>query len=103
MSMIDNLEKLLAGGRDDALLRFGLGSACFNQKDYARAAEHLARCIVQDETSSAACNLLGKAYLKLAEPEKARQVFMTGLARARAAGDKQIEKEITVFLKKMNT
>ena len=32
-SLKDNLEKMLADGRDDEMLRFGLGSAYFNEKN----------------------------------------------------------------------
>ena len=32
MSITDNLEKMLSRGQDSAMLRFGLGSAYFNDK-----------------------------------------------------------------------
>ena len=98
--MTRNLEKMLAGGRDDAMLRFGLGSAYFNQADYERAVMHLKHCLVQDENYSAAYKLLGKAYYKLGEMENAKAVFEKGLPIARGQRDKQTEKEINVFLKK---
>ncbi len=100
MSMTRNLEKMLAGGRDDAMLRFGLGSAYFNEADYEQAALHLERCLAQDENYSAAYKLLGKAYYKLGDMEKASSVFERGLPIAQGQGDKQTEKEINVFLKK---
>ena len=100
MSMTRNLEKMLAGGRDDAMLRFGLGSAYFNEADYEQAALHLERCLAQDEDYSAAYKLLGKAYFKLGDMEKASSVFERGLPIAQGQGDKQTEKEINVFLKK---
>ena len=34
--MIDRLEKMLADGRDDPMLRFGLGSAYFNKDEWAK-------------------------------------------------------------------
>ncbi len=100
MSMTDRLEKMLAAGRDDAMLRFGLGSAYFNDNNFERAVPHLSACIDQDESYSAAYKLLGKALLKLGKNEEAKEVFERGLPIAQSKGDKQTEKEITVFLKK---
>ena len=100
MSMARNLEKMLANGRDDAMLRFGLGSAYFNEADYEQEAMHLESCLAQDENYSAAYKLLGKSYFKLGDMEKASSVFEKGLPIAQQQGDKQTEKEINVFLKK---
>lgn len=100
MGMIENLEGMLAQGRDDAMLRFGLGSAYFNQNDFAQAVEHLAACIVHDENYAAAYKLLGKAHFQLKQYQDAKQVLTRGLPVASDKGDKQSLKEITVFLKK---
>lgn len=101
MAMTDNLEKMLASGRDDAMLRFGLGSAYFNSKDYAKAVPHLQACIAHDESYSAAYKLLGKSHFQLKDYQQAKQVLDEGLAIANAGGDKQSVKEIEVFLKKI--
>ena len=100
MGITSNLEKMLAAGRDDAMLRFGLGSAYFNEGNYEQAALHLQSCVDQDENYSAAYKLLGKAYYKLGDMEKASSIFEKGLPIAQGQGDKQTEKEINVFLKK---
>ena len=98
--MTDNLEKMLASGRDDAMLRVGLGSAYFNSGDFERVVHHLEQCIEQDETYSAAYKFLGKALFKLGRKQEAHDVFARGLDVALAAGDKQTEREVRVFLKK---
>ena len=100
MSMTDNLEKMLAGGRDDAMLRFGLGSAYFNEKRYEDAIRHLQVCLEHDEGYSAAYKMLGKAYFQLGNLDAAIEVFQKGLPIATSAGDKQSQKEIEVFLNK---
>ena len=41
----DALEKMLAKGVDNSLLRFGLGKGYLDAGDAARAAEHLQRCV----------------------------------------------------------
>ncbi len=39
--MLESLEKMLAKGVDNALLRFGLGKGYLDLEDNAKAAEHL--------------------------------------------------------------
>jgi tetratricopeptide (TPR) repeat protein len=100
--MIEKLEKMLASGRDDAMLRFGLGSALFNEDRFEESVPHLDACIAHDENYSAAYKLLGKALFHLEEFERASEVFERGLSIAESRGDKQTVKEITVFQKKIN-
>ena len=71
MSLTSNLEKMLDQGQDNAMLRFGLGSAYFNDKAFAEAVPHLRACLTQDATYTAAYKLLGKALLKLGESAEA--------------------------------
>ncbi len=100
--MIESLEKMLAKGVDNALLRFGLGKAYLDQGDAARAAEHLRHCVDQDPKYSAAWKLLGKALEAGGDLAAARAAWTEGLAAAQAHGDKQAEKEMTVFLKRLD-
>lgn len=101
MGMTENLEKMLAKGRDDPMLRFGLGSAYFNDGDLDKAIPHLQSCIDQDANYTAAYKLLGKALIQSDRLDEATRVFNEGLARALESGDKQTEKEVRVFLKKI--
>jgi uncharacterized protein HemY len=100
--IIERLRAQLDSGKDSPLLRFGLGTGLYNEKDYARAAEHLAVCVEQMPDHSAAWKLLGRCYLKLDERIRAREAFVQGLQVARDKGDKQVEREIEVFLKKLD-
>jgi tetratricopeptide (TPR) repeat protein len=93
--MIESLEKMLAKGVDNSLLRFGLGKGYLDLGENAKAVEHFRRCVEIDPKYSAAWKLLGKAQLALAAWEQ-------GLEAARNHGDKQAEKEMTVFLKKLD-
>ncbi|WP_137886130.1 tetratricopeptide repeat protein [Pseudomonas sp. 2FE] len=99
--MLEGLEKMLAKGVDNALLRFGLGKAYLDAGEYARAAEHLQRCVEFDPKYSAAWKLLGKARQGQGDLAGARRAWEQGLAAAQAHGDKQAEKEMSVFLKKL--
>ena len=100
--MLESLEKMLAKGVDNPLLRFGLGKGYLDLGDYPRAAEHFQRCIELDPKYSAAWKLLGKAHQGQGNLPAARQAWERGLQAAQAHGDKQAEKEMTVFLKKLD-
>ncbi|MNN62697.1 Tetratricopeptide repeat protein [compost metagenome] len=101
MTNTDSLEKMLAKGMDNPLLRFGLGKGYLDAGDAARAAGHLRRCVEQDPKYSAAWKLLGKALQASGDLDGARQAWTDGIAAAQAHGDKQAEKEMTVFLRKL--
>ena len=102
MTTVAALEKLLAAGHDNALLRFGLGNAHLDTGAAAQALPHLQRCVEFDPGYSAAWKLLGKAHAALGAAEAARSAWQQGLAAARRPGDKQAEKEMTVFLNKLD-
>ncbi|MFN2309625.1 MAG: tetratricopeptide repeat protein, partial [Gammaproteobacteria bacterium] len=61
MSLIDTFEKLLAGGQDNALLRYSLGTEYLKLGDAAAAVSHLRQAVAHDRDYSAAWKLLGKA------------------------------------------
>jgi Tfp pilus assembly protein PilF len=95
------LEKILAGGRDDALLRFSLGGACLKEGDAGAAAEHLGRAVAHDPGYSAAWKLLGRALADTGRPEAAAEAWERGIEAAETKGDVQAAKEMRVFLKRL--
>ncbi len=95
------LEALLAEGRDDKLLRFGLGSTYLAEDDPASAEPHLAAAVGHDAAYSAAWNLLGKARTLLGDRDGARNAYEAGIAAAEAHGDVQAAKMMRVFLKRL--
>lgn len=102
MGMIENFEKMLANGKDSALLRFSLGNEYLKNGNAARAAEHLQAATVQDAAYSAAWKLLGKTLAVQGDEAGAIVAFCKGIAAAEAKGDKQAAKEMTVFLKRLS-
>ena len=96
------LERMLAKGMDNALLRFGLGKGYLDAAEFAQAAEHLQRCVEFDPQYSAAWKLLGQSLNKQGLSDEARAAWMQGLRVAEEKGDKQAGKEISVFLKRLN-
>jgi Tfp pilus assembly protein PilF len=96
-----SFERMLAAGKDGALLRYSLGNEYLKAGDAARAAEHLASAVLQDPGYTAAWKLLGKALVDAARPAEAAAAYRTGIDVARRKGDKQAEKEMTVFLRRL--
>lgn len=99
--MRERLEKMLAEGRDNALLRFGLGQACLKDEDAEAASLHLTQATAQNPRHSAAWKLLGVALRQLDRLEAAEAAWTQGLAVAGQQGDHQSVKEMTVFLKRL--
>ena len=100
--MLETLQKMLAQGMDNPMLRFGLGKGFLDAGDAPQAAVHLQRCVEQDPKYSAAWKLLGKALQASGDPDGARRAWEHGLLAAQAHGDKQAEREMDVFLRKLN-
>ena len=101
MGVIENFEAMLAKGRDNALLRFGLGKAYLDQAQPALAAEHLARAVEHDAGYSAAWKLLGRALAAADREAEAMDAYRRGIEAAEARGDKQAAKEMSVFLRRL--
>ncbi|RAO74679.1 hypothetical protein [Dyella jiangningensis] len=100
-TLIANLRAQCGGPRDGALLRFSLGNALLGAGDAAGAAAELKRALAFDANYSAAWKLLGKALLALDDRAGAAEAWRQGMAVAQARGDKQAEKEMTVFLRRI--
>jgi predicted Zn-dependent protease len=100
-SALANFERMLAAGRDSALLRFGLGNEYLKGGDAVRAVEHLQRAVVLDPEYSAAWKLLGKALLAAGRSDEALAAWRDGMAAAERKGDKQAMKEMQVFARRV--
>ncbi|CAB3680290.1 hypothetical protein LMG26696_04366 [Achromobacter pulmonis] len=100
--MIDRLESMLAKGTDNMLLRFSLGKAYAEQACYDDAEMHLRASLAFDPAYSVAWKWLGKACLGRGDKAGARQAWQAGLEAAQARGDKQVEKELRVFMKRLD-
>nr|WP_225562130.1 hypothetical protein [Rhodanobacter sp. DHB23] len=99
--MIANLRAQCDGPRDGALLRYALGDALLDAGDAAAATGELRHALRFDARYSAAWKLLGKACLALDDRAGAAEVWRQGIAVARERGDKQAEKEMGVFLRRV--
>ncbi len=101
MSLTDNLEAMLASGKDNALLRFSLGKAYLDQKKAGAAISHLRKAVELDPRYSAAWKTLGKALHANRQDPEAREVLLKGIDVAREKGDMQALREMQVYLKRL--
>lgn len=100
-SVISRFEAMLEGGTDNPMLRLTLGTAYWQNKDHRKAIEHLSQAVSDKPDYSAAWKILGRAYLDDGQLEEAERAFESGLAAAKQNGDKQSEKEIGVFSRRL--
>ena len=99
--MIPQLEKLLGTPRDNALLRYSLGLEYAKAGDKNKAVQYLRDAVERDPLYSAAWKVLGKTLTELGRKDEALMAFEQGIAAAQKKGDRQAEKEMTVFSKRL--
>ena len=97
----ESLEAILAKGNDSALLRFSLGDVYLREGQAERAVEHLAKAVELDTGYSAAWKLYGKSLVAANRLIEAREVYQAGIEVAERKGDKQAQKEMQVFLRRV--
>jgi len=98
---LTSLEKLLAAGRDSALLRFGLGNEYLKAGDAARAVDHFRQAVAFDPGYSAAWKGLGKALTAAGRNDEAVAAYREGIVAAEKKGDKQAMKEMQVYVRRL--
>ena len=94
-------ERMLASGKDGALLRFSLGNEYVKAGDSAQAVEHLRRAVAFDDDYTAAWKLLGRALAESGCPSEALEAYRSGIVVAQRKGDKQAQKEMQVFARRL--
>ena len=97
-AIIQNLEKMLASGKESALLRFSLGSEYLKDRRPIRA-------IICNARSSLIRRILqpGSCWARRCWPSGsgALAAYRQGIAVAENRGDKQAAKEMTVFARRI--
>lgn len=99
---VARLRALCGGARDGALLRMSLANALIAAGDRAAAISELRQATQFDADYSAAWKLLGKILTDAGDAAAAVDAYRNGIAAAGKRGDKQAEKEMTVFLKRLH-
>lgn len=98
---LERLEKLLGTARDGALLRYSLGLEHLKAGQSAQAAERFREALGRDPGYSAAWRSLGKVLEQDGRHADALEAFRKGIEAARSRGDKQAEKEMLVFARRL--
>lgn len=96
------IERMIESGRDSYEARLAAGQARLKQGDFERAREHLQRATALKPGQTMAWQELGRACLESGDPESARAAWRQGLEVAAGNGDKQAEKVMTVWLKRLD-
>jgi len=99
---VEALRTLIGTGRDNALLRMSIATALLSQEKPGEAEEQLIEAIRMDPAYTAAWKQLGKVRLSLDDFDGAREAWQAGIDAARDNGDKQAEKEMSVFLRRLD-
>jgi Tfp pilus assembly protein PilF len=99
--VIEKLEAMLAGGQDSAGLRFALATAYYRQGDVEQAIAHAQVAVSLEPDYSAAWRLLGQAQVAAGHDDDAAASFERGIEVAKQGGDRQVEKEMQVFLRRL--
>ena len=98
---LDRLRAMCGGARDGALLRMSIANALLERNDAQAAIAELREALRFDRGYSAAWKLLGKTLAANGEAAAAIEAYQSGIAAAIERGDKQAEKEMTVFLRRL--
>ena len=98
---VASLEALLTAGTDTAMLRLSIAQHYANQQQWEIAIGHLQQALEQQSDYTAAWSLLGKCLVASHQPTAAGKAYQQGIAAAEKNGDKQTEKAMRVFLRRL--
>jgi Flp pilus assembly protein TadD len=99
--MNPDLEKWIGTARDGPLLRHSLGLQYAKAGDHGKAIEHFSEAVARNPLYSAAWKGLAAALSEAGRSTEALQAYRSGIEAAQKAGDKQAEKEMRVFLRRL--
>jgi predicted Zn-dependent protease len=93
--------KMLDAGKEGALLRYSLGNEYLKAGDSAHAELHLRHAVTLDPEYTAAWKLLGRALAESGQAAQALEAYTEGIAVAVRRGDKQAQREMQVFARRL--
>lgn len=92
---------MLAAGKDSALLRYSMGNEYAKGGDWPAAVAALEQAVMQDPQYTAAWKLYARALERVGHPTQALDAYRRGIEVATHKGDRQAEKEMTVFARRI--
>jgi predicted Zn-dependent protease len=96
-----SFEKMLAAGKDSALLRYSLGNEYLKLERFADAVTHLQHVVALDPGYTAAWKALGRALAASGRSDEALVAWRAGIDVAHRKGDKQAGREMEVFARRI--
>ena len=96
-----SFERMLATGKDSALLRYSIGNEHLKAGDWDAAIDALEHAVALDATYTAAWKLYASALEHAGRHAGALDAYRRGIVVARQKGDRQAEKEMTVFARRI--
>jgi tetratricopeptide (TPR) repeat protein len=96
-----NFERMLASGKDSALLRYSIGNEHLKAGEWDAAIDALEHAVALDATYTAAWKLYASALEHAGRHPEALDAYRRGIVVARQKGDRQAEKEMTVFARRI--
>jgi hypothetical protein len=94
----EKLEKMLAAAPDDSLLRYMLAMELDRENQPAQSLEQFEHLMQQATPYVPAFLMSGQLLMRIGQTEKARSVFVAGIAAAQAAGNAHAAGEMAGFL-----
>ncbi len=98
---IESLTKMVGTPRDSAMLRLMLAKLLAADDALGKAELHLERAVDMNPAYAAAWKELGRIRNLAGKVDAAAEAWRIGIQTARENGDKQAEKEMSVFLKRL--
>ncbi|NBD96312.1 MAG: tetratricopeptide repeat protein [Gammaproteobacteria bacterium] len=95
------IEDMIAKGRDSYEARLAAGQARLRADEPERAIEHLRKALEFKPGQTMAWQELGKACKQVGDVDAARDAWRRGLEVAVSNGDKQAEKVMRVWLRRI--
>ncbi len=95
------LERLIEQGRDGYEARLAAGQAWLKRDQVERALTHLIKATQMGPERTMAWQELGRAHRIAGQSDQARSAWQTGMEVAGNNGDKQAEKVMGVWLKRL--
>ena len=96
-----SFERMLATGRDSALLRYSIGNEYAKTGAWRDAVVALEKAVTLDPTYTAAWKLYAKSLEAAGLRDEALDAYRRGIVCARQKGDRQAEKEMAVFARRI--
>ncbi|MBS7458628.1 tetratricopeptide repeat protein [Coralloluteibacterium stylophorae] len=99
---LEPLQRLLGSARETPLLHMSIALALQQRGRQDEAVAHLRTAVERDPAYAAAWRLLGLLLAEGGDRTAARDAFTHGIAAARTRGDRQLEKELGVRLRRLD-